>query len=95
MANKVILNGNLGRDSEINEAGTRAVLNVATTEYYKGEEHTDWHRVVFFGNLVKSCEKLQKGRRVYIEAKLKYRKVEEDGKDPKYYTDIVGTSIEF
>lgn len=95
MANKVILNGNLGRDAEINEGLTRAVLSVGTSEYYKGEEHTEWHRVVCFNNLVKSCLNLKKGRKVYIEAKLKYRTVEAEGQETKYYTDIVGDKIEF
>ncbi len=58
--NKVILQGNVGRDPELKKLDdNRSALNIsiATGEYWKdkttGErrERTDWHRVVFYGRL--------------------------------------------
>jgi single-strand DNA-binding protein len=101
--NKVILIGNLGADPEIRYlASGEAVANirVATTESWKdksGEknEHTEWHRVSFFGKLAEIVsEYLKKGSPVYIEGKIRTRKWQDkDGQD-KYSTEIVADRIQ-
>ena len=64
MVNKVTLIGNLGADPELKELGeTNAVCNmrVATTtrmwnkEKQERTEATEWHSVVCFGGLAKTC----------------------------------------
>jgi single-strand DNA-binding protein len=83
--NRVQLIGNLGRDPEARttQGGKRLVtLSIATTDSWRdpasGErrEQTEWHRVVIWNEgLGELAERfLQKGAKVYLEGKLKYRK---------------------
>ncbi len=82
--NKVILVGNLGQKPEMRYTATQtavANLSIATTESWKDKESgenrdkTEWHRVVFFGNLAEIAEKyLDKGSSVYVEGKIQTRK---------------------
>lgn len=83
MLNKFIAIGFLGQNPDFSRTGDgerMAVLSLATNETWKdksGEKHqfTTWHRVVMFGNIVDIAEKyLQKGSKVYIEAKIRTRK---------------------
>ena len=75
--NKVILVGNLGQKPEMRYIETTqtavANLSIATTEEWKdkstGEKRdkTEWHRVVFFGNLAEIAEKyLDKVSSIYF-----------------------------
>ena len=74
--NKVILVGNLGQKPEMRYTATQtavANLSIATTESWKDKESgenrdkTEWHKVVFFGNLAEIAEKyLDKGSSVLI-----------------------------
>lgn len=102
--NKVILVGNLGRDPETTTTqGGMAIakLNIATTERQKDKDgnwtdHTEWHRVTFFGKTAETATRfLTKGRQVYIEGKLRTRKYQDkDGVD-KWSTEIVGDTLRF
>jgi len=95
--NKVILIGNLGADPETRYLPSGdAVTNirVATTEKWKDkngeqQEHTEWHRVAFFGRLAEIAgEYLKKGSPVYVEGRLQTRKWQDkDGQD-RYSTEI-------
>ena len=95
--NKAIILGNVGKDPEIVtlQSGTKAAsLSIATSEAWKdkatGErkEATEWHKVVFWGNLAEIVEKyVKKGDKLYIEGKIKTRSHEKDG-ITKYYTEI-------
>lgn len=95
--NKVILIGNLGADPETRYLPSGdAVTNIriATTEAWKDksgekQEHTEWHRVAFFGRLAEIAgEYLRKGSPVYVEGRLQTRKWQDkDGQD-RYSTEI-------
>lgn len=95
--NKVILIGNLGADPETRYLPSGdAVTNIriATTETWKDkngekQEHTEWHRVAFFGRLAEIAgEYLKKGSPVYVEGRLQTRKWQDkDGQD-RYSTEI-------
>ncbi|HHH38179.1 MAG TPA: single-stranded DNA-binding protein [Sedimenticola sp.] len=102
--NKVILIGNLGRDPEVRYMPNgNAVANVtlATSESWKDkntgepQEHTEWHRVVFFRRLAEIAgEYLKKGSKVYIEGRLQTRKWQgQDGQD-RYTTEIVANDMQ-
>lgn len=97
--NKVILIGNLGKDSELAYTQTQVpVLNfsIATTEKAKDTEKTEWHRCTMFGpRAEKLKDYLKKGVKVVVDGKIQYRQSE--GKDGMkyYYTDIVVGHIEF
>ena len=62
-------------------------VSVATTRQWKNkdsgerQEETEWHRVVFYDRLAEIAgEYLKKGRSVYVEGRLKTRKVAGQGK---------------
>ena len=101
--NKVILVGNLGQKPEMRYTATQtavANLSIATTESWKDKESgenrdkTEWHRVVFFGNLSEIAEKyLDKGSSVYIEGKIQTRKWQDkEGKD-RWTTEVLGNQL--
>ena len=104
MINKVILVGNLGRDPEVrtSQGGTPVgTLNVATSENVKDRdgnwtEHTEWHRVVCFGRTAENAGRfLEKGRRVYVEGRLRTNKwKDKDGVD-RYTTEILADVVKF
>ena len=102
--NKVILIGNLGADPETRYLPSGdAVTNirVATSEKWKDksgdqQEHTEWHRVAFFGKTAEIAgEYLTKGSPVYVEGRIRTRKWQdkESGQD-KYSTEIVADRMQ-
>ena len=101
--NKVILVGNLGQKPEMRYTATQtavANISIATTESWKDKESgenrdkTEWHRVVFFGNLAEIAERyLDKGSSVYVEVKIQTRKWQDkEGKD-RWTTEILGNQL--
>jgi single-strand DNA-binding protein len=96
MLNQVTLIGNLGRDPEgfdtRNGRGCR--LSVATTYKPKdGEEQTEWHRVILFGQPADfALDYLAKGRQVFVQGRLKTSSYEKDGQK-HYATDIIASRV--
>jgi single-strand DNA-binding protein len=97
--NKIELIGFVGRDPETRQTtdGTPvAHFNLATTERWKGKdgqpkEHTEWHRIVFFGPAAKQlADFLRKGSFVEIEGSVRSRTYEKDGATRTAY-EIRGT----
>jgi len=102
--NKVILIGNLGADPETRYLPSGdAVTNIriATTEKWRDkggeqQEHTEWHRIAFFGKLAEIAgEYLKKGSPVYVEGRIRTRKWQdkESGQD-RYSTEIVADRMQ-
>ena len=96
--NIVMLTGNLGRDPELRytQFGTTvANMTIATTERYKGEAKTEWHRLVAFGNTAEFAGNyLKKGSKVGVQGKIQTRTWEKDGQK-QYTTEIVVDKLEF
>lgn len=78
--NKVQLIGNLTRDPELRYTPTGAAvcsIGLATNRYWTTEsgekkEETEFHRVVAWNKLAELCSQLLvKGRKVYVEGRLK------------------------
>ena len=102
--NKVILIGNCGRDPEVRYLPSgQAVANVsvATTSKRKdrtsGEmvEETQWHRVTFFDRLAEIVgEFVKKGRPIYVEGRLVYRKFTNKDGVEQNATDIIATEMQ-
>ena len=94
--NKCQLIGHLGQDPEVRYgASGNAVVNisVATSDTYKGEEQTEWHRVVAFGKLGELCgQYLKKGSQVYFDGKIQTRSWEKDGVT-RYSTEVVANEM--
>ena len=96
--NSVQLLGRIGKPPEIrySQSGT-AVCNVslATSEKVKGEEKTQWHRLVAFGKTAELIEKyINKGDQLCVEGKISYGSYEKDG-NTVYTTDIIVNRIHF
>ena len=99
--NKVILVGNVGRDTELRSlpSGTSlAKFSLATTEPrfkdQNGEPHTEWHNIVAWGKLAEFCSQyVTKGRQLYIEGRIRTRSYEKDGQK-KYFTEVHADTIE-
>ncbi len=97
--NKVILQGNVGRDPELKKLDeNRSALNlsIATSEFWKdkatGErrERTDWHRVVFYGRLAEVvAEHVKQGDTVYIEGRNQTREYTNQNNERAFITEIV------
>lgn len=96
--NKVILLGRLGKNPEIRfaQSGT-AVLNcsLATSKKIKGEDITQWHRLVAFGKTAAIIERyVTKGDQLAIEGEISYGNYEKDGQKI-YTTDIIVNTFHF
>jgi single-strand DNA-binding protein len=99
--NKVIIVGNLTRDPEMKYTPNgRAVANfgVATNRRWtsNGEpkEETEFHNVVAWGKLAEICSQLlKKGRKVYIEGRLRTRSWEDQQGAKHYRTEIVALDM--
>ncbi len=100
--NKVMLIGRLGANPEIRYTpdGTPiANFNLATSETFtnkNGEKvtQTEWHRVVVFGKLAEIVgEYYTKGRKVYVEGRLRTRSWEDRDGNKRWTTEIVATNM--
>jgi single-strand DNA-binding protein len=90
--NKVFLVGNLGHDPELKSTKNGKPfcrINIATNERLVnagGEdfERTTWHMVHVFGKQAEwACERLQKGARVFVEARIEKNVEEGTGSEKK------------
>jgi single-strand DNA-binding protein len=100
--NRVILIGNLGRDPDIQYIeGNIAVAKfpLATTETFKDKNgnltsQTEWHTVVLWRGLADLAQKyLHKGSLVFIEGRLRTRNWEDQNKNRRFSTEIVGDNL--
>lgn len=101
MINHVILVGNMTRDAEAVASATTAVtrMRIATNSVWRDadgnrQEHAEFHTVVAFGKLAEICASYcVKGRRVYIDGRLRTR--EYDGSDGlrRHTTEIVAETM--
>ena len=102
--NKVILVGNLGKDPEVRYTANGdavATLAIATSEAWtdkqsgQKQEHTEWHRVVFFGRLAEVCNQyLKKGSSIYVEGNLRTRKWTDQNNVERYTTEVRGDRMQ-
>ena len=96
--NKVVLMGRLGIDPELKAISeTLNVVNfsLATSKKVKGEEVTQWHKVVAFNKTADLISTyLTKGSQCLIEGELQYRSYDKDG-EKKYITEIVASNVQF
>jgi single-strand DNA-binding protein len=101
--NKVILVGNLGADPETRYMPSGdAITNIrlATTERFKDrngeqQEHTEWHRIAFFGKLAEIAgQYLKKGSQVYVEGRIRTRKWQDKDGNDRYTTEIVADQMQ-
>ena len=103
MANKVILDGRVGKDVDLRfTAGGVAVVNfsLATSKKYtnkNGEkkEETEWHQILAWKKLAENCSKvLYKGREIYVEGEIHYRTYDDKSGNKRSVTEIVAAQVE-
>ncbi len=102
--NKVMIIGNLGTDPEMRyTADGNALTNfrVATNFGYtspSGERHeeTEWFSIVAWRKLAEQCSQfLQKGRRVYVEGRLRTRSWDTPEGQRRYRTEVIANRVLF
>jgi single-strand DNA-binding protein len=103
--NKVQLIGNLTRDPELRYTpqGTAVCdLGIATNRSWKPQDSAEWqeetelHSVVVWSKLAERCgEQLTKGKKVYVEGRLRTRSWEGSEGEKKYKTEIVADEVMF
>ena len=102
--NKVMVIGNLGADPEMRyTADGAAVTNfrIAASRNYTGadgerKEETEWFSVVTWRKLAELCNQyLQKGRRVYVEGRLRTRSWEGQDGQKRYTTEVIADDVQF
>ena len=95
--NKAILIGNVGKEPEIRKTQSGisvANFSLATSKKVKGEDKTEWHRIVAWDKLAEIIEKyLHKGDKVMIEGEIETREYEKDGRKV-YTTEIRAWNME-
>lgn len=86
MYQRFIAVGRLGRDPEVSttQSGVKlATASLATSDYVKGEERTEWHRIVVWDEkLIEVLDRrAKKGTLVAVEGQVRARKWQKDGRD--------------
>ena len=102
--NKVMLIGNLGADPEMRytaDGNALTSFRVAASRNYTtpdGErrEETEWFSIVAWRKLAEQCSQfLQKGRRVYVEGRLRTRSWDTPEGQKRYRTEVVADKVLF
>jgi single-strand DNA-binding protein len=102
--NKMLVIGNLGGDPEMRYTPSgQAVTNftVATNRKYtaadgESKEETEWFRVSAWGRLAETCNQyLAKGRKVYVEGRLRSRSYETRDGQTRFENEIVANDVRF
>lgn len=102
--NKAIIVGRLGNDPEVRampNGDSVATISLATSEKWtdkntgEQKELTEWHKVVFYGNLADIVAKyLKKGSQAYIEGSIHTRKWQDQSGQDKYSTEIKAKELQ-
>ena len=102
--NKMIIIGNLGSDPEMRYTpGGQAVTNFNVATNYKytasdGEkrDETEWFRISAWGRLGEICNQyLTKGKKVYIEGRLRSRSYEARDGETRFSMEIFASEVKF
>jgi single-strand DNA-binding protein len=102
--NKVMVIGNLGADPEMRytaDGNALTSFRVAASRNYTtpdGErrEETEWFSIVAWRKLAEQCSQfLQKGRRVYVEGRLRTRSWDTPDGQKRYRTEVVADRVLF
>jgi single-strand DNA-binding protein len=94
--NEIKIIGNVGKDPEVTTHGEllRASFSVATTDKYKEEETTQWHRVTVWNKWAEVVEKyVTKGKRIYVCGKYKSREYTDENGNTRDIWEISGNDI--
>jgi single-strand DNA-binding protein len=102
--NKLMIIGNVGADPEMRYTASGDAMTtfpVATNFRYTsrdGErrEDTEWFTIVSWRNLAEQCSQyLQKGRRVYVEGRLRSRSWEAPDGQRRFRNEVIADRVLF
>ena len=102
--NKVMIIGNLGADPEMRytaDGNALTSFRVASSRNYSGpdgerKEETEWFSVVAWRKLAEQCSQyLQKGRRVYVEGRLRSRTWDAPDGQKRFRNEIIADRVLF
>ncbi|MGQ9573000.1 MAG: single-stranded DNA-binding protein [Dehalococcoidia bacterium] len=102
--NKVMIIGNVGTEPEMRYTASgdaMTTFRVATNFRYtsrEGErrEETEWFSIIAWRNLAEQCSQyLQKGRRVYVEGRLRSRSWETPEGQRRFRNEVVADRVLF
>lgn len=102
--NKVMVIGNMGTDPEMRYTpnGTPVTsFRVATSRTYTSsdgerQQDTEWFTVVAWNQLAEQCnEYLSKGRRVYVEGRLRSRSWQSQDGSNRFRNEIIASRVLF
>lgn len=95
---KVIVGGHIGNIDVRYTTEDKPVVNLSMAEKkrYKGEENTEWHRIVCFGKTAELVSQyLDKGSYATFEGSLQTRKWQDKNGNDRYTTEIVADRVHF
>jgi single-strand DNA-binding protein len=102
--NKIMVIGNLGTDPEMrftpngNQVTSFRIASTRTYTTSEGEkqQETEWFTVTTWGKLAETCNQfLAKGRRAYVEGRLRTRNWEGQDGQKRFNTEIVANTVIF
>ena len=102
--NKVMVIGNLGADPEMRFAPSGSPVTTFriassrtfTTKDGEKKQETEWFTVVAWDKLAENCNQfLSKGRKAYVEGRLKTRSWEDKEGVKRYSTEIIANQVIF
>ncbi len=102
--NKVMIIGNVGADPEMRytaDGNAVTTFRVAanfnyTTPDGERREETEWFTVVAWRKLAEQCSQfLQKGRRVYVEGRLRTRSWDTPDGQRRFRTEVIANRVLF
>jgi len=99
--NRIELAGYLANKPQVRymPSGT-PVANVRMAEGYRytdrnnqGQEHTNWHNLVFYGDLADIAVTYEKGENIFVEGTLQTRKFTPKDGSPRTVYEIIARSV--
>lgn len=102
--NQWSLIGNVGRDPEyrVGKYGGIATISLATTDHFKDREtgefkdHTEWHRVTFYGRLADTVrDHVKQGRQLALAGTLRTRKWSDAAGKTQYTLELRCEELKF
>ncbi|MGN6093681.1 MAG: single-stranded DNA-binding protein [Luteibacter jiangsuensis] len=96
--------GNLGKDPETRYTGSGTAITtfrMATSSTWKDadgqkQERTEWHTVKAFGKLGEIVKDYaSKGRKVYVQASVRYDSYEDKDGITRYTTEMIADEVQF
>lgn len=91
--------GHLGRDPEMRYNDSElaiASFSVASSKKVKGEDKTQWVKIIAFGKLAEVCgQYLTKGKQIFVEGDLQSSEWQDKDGNKRFSIEIVANRIEF